>query len=106
MKPMEVNLTPWKKYERQGNPTKPEEEFLPLPEKPRNVIEFEGLKREGKEKIRESSEGTEIARYYDRIQEVLQHNISVHAYRMRIGLEPIGRVQYIENNFVYPIHKE
>lgn len=95
----------WKKYARQEKQTN-ENELWNLPEKSQNVIEFEELKEDSKKRIRDSHEWPEIAKYYNRYHDVIQHNVSVHAYRMRTGLEPIGKVQYVGNTFVQPIHSK
>lgn len=76
-----------------------------MPEKTDTVIEFEKLNSKAKEKVRDSEEWPEIARYYDRYHEVIQHNVGVHAWRQMIGLEPRGRVEYVNGSFVMPLRE-
>ena len=85
--------------------TKGEDELLKLPEKPQAVIDFEAMKPKDKQAVRDSSEWPEIARYYDQYQDVIQHNVSFHAHKMRMGEELIGLVQYVGNTFIFPVHK-
>jgi hypothetical protein len=80
-------------------------ELWNLPEKPESVIEFEALKKEGKAKIREVPEWSEIAKYYDRVNEVIQHNVGEHAWRQQIGYEPRGSVEYVKGTFVQPLRE-
>lgn len=71
-----------------------------LPDKPQVVIEFERLKESGKEEIRRLSEYQEIKKYYDRCDEVIQHNVGEHAWRQQIGYEPVGKVEYFNGSFI------
>ncbi len=59
-------------------------------------------KRE-KEKVRISPEWPEIARYYDKYHDVIQHNVAVHSWRQKCGLEPRGMVEYGKVRFVFPL---
>jgi hypothetical protein len=71
----------------------------------RSVFDFESMSLKEKIEVRASSEWPEIAKYFDEYHNVVQHNVSVHAHRMHMGLEPIGKVQYVGNTFVIPVHQ-
>ncbi len=62
------------------------------------------MDREDKDKLKGTPEYGEIEKYYDEYHWTIQHNVSVHAYRMNMGQEPIGKVQYVQNTFVLPVH--
>ncbi len=74
--------------------------LLTIPEKPRAVSEFESLSLKERDKIRGSSEWTEIAKHYDRYHEVIQLNVSEHLWRQKIGFEPRGLIEYVFGSFV------
>ena len=75
-----------------------------MPVKPLNVIEFEKMKEREKAELRDSSEWVGIANYYNKCEEIAQHNIAVHAIYQKMGFEPIGPVEYINGMFVWPYH--
>lgn len=96
--------TQWKEYEKPEKQIKNEDDLRTLPAKPQIVLEFEKSSFKDKSEIRYSSEWPEIAKYYNEYHSIIQHNMATHAFRMRKGIEPIGKVQYIGNTFIIPIH--
>lgn len=80
-------------------------ELWELPNKPQRVIDFERLSDAGKEKVRESPQWPELARYYDRYHDVIQHNVGEHAWRQQIGYEPRGKVEYVNGTYTEPLRR-
>ncbi len=74
--------------------------LLDLPEKPWIVTEFEGLSEKEKQKVRDSKEWPEIAKYYDDYHDTVQHNVGEHIWRQRIGYEPRGLISFTYGRFI------
>ena len=75
-----------------------------MPEKPEIVAEYGKMNKEDREKLIGTDEFQQVKNYYDEYHWTIQHNISVHVHRMKMGQESIGKVQYIGNTFVLPVH--
>jgi hypothetical protein len=99
--------TQWQRYAKLSKQERPENErpgLILYPETSEEVEKYQCLPQKGKDAVKVSENWPAISKYFNRLFDVIQHNVMAYA-TMMTGGRAHGVVPYWGGNYINPLHK-